>query len=49
MQYLSEKPDKDYTKMKELSDSEKLIGLSKEEVIELLGEPPESSRDNLYI
>lgn len=49
MQYLSEKPDKDYTKMKELSDSEKLIGLSKEEVIELLGEPPDSSRDNLYI
>ena len=39
MQYLSEKPDKVYTEMKELNDSEKLIGLSKEEVIELLGEP----------
>lgn len=49
MQYLSEKPDKVYTKMKELSDSEKLIGLSKEEVIELLGEPQKNSRDNLYI
>ena len=49
MQYLSEKPDNVYTKKKELSDSEKLIGLSKEEVIELLGEPIKNSRDNLYI
>ncbi len=49
MQYLSDKPDKVYTKMKELSDSEKLIGLSKEEVIELLGEPQKNSRDNLSI
>lgn len=49
MQYLSEKPDEVYSKMKELNDSEKLIGLSKEEVIELLGEPQENSRDNLYI
>ena len=49
MQYLSEKPDKIYTKMKELNDSERLIGLSKEEVIELLGEPQKNSRDNLYI
>ncbi len=49
MLYLSEKPDKVYTKMKELNDSEKLIGLSKEEVIELLGEPQKNSRENLYI
>ena len=49
MQYLSNKPDKIYTKMKELNDSEKLIGLSKEEVIELLGEPQKNSRDNLYM
>ena len=49
MQYLSEKPDKVYTKMKELNDSEKLIGLSREEVIKLLGEPQKNSRDNLYI
>ena len=35
--------------MKELSDSEELIGLSEEEVIELLGEPQKNSRDNLYI
>lgn len=48
MQYLSEKPDKVYTEMKKLNDSEKLIGLSKEEVIELLGEPIES-RENLYV
>ena len=34
--------------MKKLNDSEKLIGLSKEEVIELLGEP-QKSEDNLYI
>ncbi len=47
MQYLSEKPDKVYTEMKELNDSEKLIGLSKEEVIELLGEPIITS-DNKY-
>ena len=49
MQYLSEKPDKVYTKMKELDDSKKLIGLSEEEVISLLGEPQKNSRDNLYI
>lgn len=48
MQYLSEKPDKVYTEMKELCDSEKIIGLSKEEVIKLLGEPIDS-RDKLYI
>lgn len=48
MQYLSEKPDEVYTKMKELNDSEKLIGLSKKEVIELLGEPI-NTRDNMYI
>lgn len=49
MQYLSEKPDEVYTKMKELNDSEKLIGLSKEEVVELLGKPQTTDRDNLYI
>ncbi len=48
MQYLSEKPDEIYTKMKELNDSEKLIGLSKEQVVELLGEPQKNSRDDLY-
>lgn len=49
MQYLSEKPDKVYTEMKEINDNKELIGLSKEEVIELLGEPQKNSRDNLFI
>ena len=35
----NEKPDELYKKMKEISDSQILIGLSKEEVEELLGEP----------
>ena len=48
MQYLSEKPDNVYTEMKELNDSGKLIGLSKKEVMELLGEPI-NTRDNMYI
>ena len=48
MQYLSEKTDNVYTEMKELNDSGKLIGLSKKEVIELLGEPI-NTRDNMYI
>lgn len=37
--YLSAKPDKVYTKMKKINDSERLIGLSKDEVVALLGEP----------
>lgn len=49
MQYLSEKPDKVYAEMKEINDSKELIGLSKEEVIKVLGEPLQSSRDNMYI
>ena len=48
MQYLSEKPDKVYTKMKELSDSEKLIGLSKEQVVELLGKPDWAEDERTY-
>lgn len=39
MMYLSEKPDKVYTEMKEINDSERLIGMSKDEVVVLLGEP----------
>ena len=49
MLYLSEKPDEIYTEMKEINDSGKLIGMSKEEVIKLLGKPMKSSTDNLYI
>lgn len=49
MLYLSEKPDKVYTEMQEINDSRELIGLSKEEVIALLGEPMESSTDTMYV
>ena len=50
MGYLSEKPDKVYTKMKEINDSERLIGLSKDEVVTLLGEPLDSfSGNNRYV
>lgn len=49
MLYLSEKPDKIYTEMQEINDSKELIGLSKEEVIALLGEPMESSTDTMYV
>ena len=47
--YLSAKPDKTYTEMKEVNDSQRLIGLSEEKVVALLGKPRKSSRDNLYI
>ena len=49
MLYLSEKPDKIYTEMQEIYDSKENIGLSKEEVIALLGEPMESSTDSMYV
>lgn len=49
MQYLSTKPDKVYTEMKKINDSERLIGLSKDEVVTLLGNPKENRDNNLYI
>ena len=49
MLYLSAKPDNVYTEMKKINDSEKLIGLSKEEVITRLGKPEKTnSNDNVY-
>lgn len=49
MLYLSAKPDKVYTEMKEMNDSERLIGLSKEEVVTLLGKPRGNQlEDDLY-
>ena len=42
---LSEKPDKIYTEMKEINDSKRLIGLSKDEVRILLGEPLYTDND----
>lgn len=49
MAYLSKKPDKIYTEMKKINESEKLMGLSKGEVITQLGEPErKNSNDNVY-
>ncbi len=36
--FASERPDDTYVKMKEIADNQSLIGLSKEQVVELLGE-----------
>lgn len=36
--FASERPDDTYVKMKEIEDNQSLIGLSKEQVVELLGE-----------
>ncbi len=50
MEYLSEKPDKVYTEMKKINDSGQLIGLSKDEVVELLGNPLyKEDDDSLYV
>ncbi len=47
---ISAKPDKLYAKMKKINDSERLIGLSKEEAIALLGNPrKQQPTNNLYI
>ena len=48
MQYLSEKHDKFMQEMKEINDSEQLIGLSKEQVIALLGKPRGEIDKNVY-
>ena len=49
MNYLSAKPDKVYSEIKKINDSKRLIGLSKDEVINLLGEPLSKHNDNPYI
>lgn len=46
--YASAKPDKLYTEMKEINESERLIGLSKEQVIELLGKPRGDEDKDVY-
>ena len=48
MGYLSEKPDKVYTEMKEINDSKRLIGLSKDDVAILLGDPL-YTYNNMYL
>ena len=45
---LSAKPDKAYSEMKKINNSERLIGLTKNEVIALLGEPQNEDTENLY-
>ena len=47
--YLSAKPDKVYSEIKKINDSENLIGLSKDEVINLIDEPLNKHNDNPYI
>lgn len=37
--YASERPNNTYVKMKEINDDQSLIGLSKEQIVELLGDP----------
>lgn len=37
--YASARPDSTYIEMKKINDNKSLIGLSKEQVVELLGEP----------
>ncbi len=37
--YVSAKPNDTYVKMKEINDNQSLIGLSKEQIVELLGNP----------
>ena len=39
-----DKPNELYTKMKEINDSQSVIGLSKEQVEELLGKPPKTHK-----
>lgn len=44
--FKSETPDNIYTKIKEMNDNQSLVGLSKEEVVLLLGEPRYKYTDN---
>ncbi|MFR5684414.1 MAG: hypothetical protein ACLUD1_10295 [Clostridia bacterium] len=46
--YASAKPDKVYVEMKEINDNQNLIGLSKEQVAELLGEPDRMEGKDVY-
>lgn len=45
LSYLSAKPDDTYAEMTELSDNRSLIGLSKEQIDELLGKPDHTEND----
>lgn len=45
LSYISAKPDETYAEMAELSDNQSLIGLSKEQVVKLLGKPDHTEND----
>ncbi len=47
-EYASARPDDTYVKMKEIDDNKSLIGLSKEQVEELLGEKRDKNKDVYY-
>lgn len=49
LKYESARPDKLYVEMKKIDDNETLIGLSKKQVVELLGEPQNKSDEEAYI
>lgn len=46
--YISAAPDKLYAEMNEINDNQTLIGLSKEQVVELLGEPNRKEDEDVY-
>ncbi len=45
LSYISEMPDRTYEKMQEVYEEQRLIGLTKEEVTNLLGEPKYTYKD----
>lgn len=45
LSYISEMPDRTYEKMQEVYEEQRLIGLTKEEVTNLLGEPQYTYKD----
>ena len=46
--YESAKPDEQYIEMNEINDNQSLIGLSKEQVVELLGKPDWAEDERTY-
>lgn len=46
--YISARPNDTYIEMKKMNDNKNLIGLSKEQIIELLGEPYENMDADRY-
>lgn len=46
--YESAKPDEQYIEMNEINDNQSLVGLSKEQVVELLGKPDWAEDERTY-